>query len=191
KPRRVAVTLLLGLLLAACAPAPSPAPSGGSAGSPSVAETRTGTQRVTIVIGAEVNSLATKFEGGNTYASEFHFMMNSPLALRDPQGQASPLLAAELPSRDNGSWTVNADGTMATTWKIKANAKWHDGQPVTARDFAFAFRAYTDERLPFRDREPEQYMSSVQPMDDTTFVIQWKRPYPWANELIARQLEPL
>jgi peptide/nickel transport system substrate-binding protein len=187
-----AVALFTILLLStACAPAGTP--QGGSApAARNTGETpRSGPQRVTIVIGAEVNSLATKFEGGNTYASEFHFMGNSPLVLRDPQGRATPLLAADLPSRDAGTWTVNPDGTMATTWKIRPNARWHDGQPVTTRDFVFAHRAYLDERLPFRDREPEQFMERIQPVDDTTFVIHWKRLYPWANELVSRQLEPL
>lgn len=147
--------------------------------------------RVTIVIGAEIDSLATKFEGGNTYGSEFHFMTNSPLALRNAQGVASPLLAAELPSQDAGTWTARPDGTMQTIWKIKPNATWHDGQPVTSRDFAFALRVYVDERLPVRDREPEQYMDRLEPLDDKSFAIQWKRPYPWANELVSRQLEAL
>ena len=184
--------LLVALMATACGPS-TPAPTGRGAGpAPSDAPVSRATpQRATVVIGAEVNSLATKFEGGNTFASEFHFMLNSPLVLRNAQGQAGPLLAAELPSRDAGTWTVNPDGTMVTTWKIKPNAKWHDGQPVTSKDFLFAFRAYTDERLPFRDREPEQFMERLQAMDDKTFAIHWKRPYPWANELVSRQLEPL
>jgi peptide/nickel transport system substrate-binding protein len=80
---------------------------------------------------------------------------------------------------------------MSTTWKVKPNARWHDGQPVRAQDFVFAFRVYTDERLPFRDREPEQFMERVTALDDGTFVVYWKQPYPWANELVSRQLEAL
>lgn len=147
--------------------------------------------RVTIAIGAEVNSLATKFEGGNTYSSEFHFMTNSPLTLRDGRGIASPLLAQALPSRDNGTWTVNPDGSMATTWRIKPNARWHDGRPVVAADFAFALAVYTNEALALRNREPENLMERLDRVDDGTFVIRWKQPYPWANELGARELEAL
>lgn len=178
------------LALAACSSGANSRPTGaGDAQRPAADAARP--QRVTIVIGAEVNSLATKFEGGNTFASEFHFMTNSPLVLREASGRAIPLLAAELPSRDNGTWTVNADGTMTTTWKLRPNAKWHDGQPVSSKDIIFAFRAYTDERMPFRDREPEQFMQDIRAVDENTFVIEWKRAFPWANELVSRQLEPI
>jgi peptide/nickel transport system substrate-binding protein len=144
-----------------------------------------------MAIGAEVNNLATKLEGGNTYASEFNFMSNSPLVVLDAQGTAHPLLAAELPSRDNGTWTVEPDGTMMTLWKIKPNAKWHDGTRVVAGDFIFAHRVTMDDGMPVRDREPERFMDRVEARDDQTFAIYWKQPYPWANQLIQRQLEPL
>ncbi len=181
------VLLVAFLAVAACAAPGAPSsdrtsPAGSLQARPS---------RVSIAIGAEIDTLATKFEGGNTFASEFHFMTNSPLAIRNAQGIASPLLAAELPSQDVGTWIVRPDGSMRTTWKIRPNAVWHDGQPVTSRDFAFALRVYLDERLPVRDREPEQWMDRIEPTDDGSFVILWKRPYPWANELISRQLEAL
>lgn len=118
-------------------------------------------------------------------------MSNSPLVLLNERGVASPLLAAELPSRDNGSWVVNPGGTMETTWKIKPNAKWHDGQPVVSDDFVFALRVYLDDAMPIADRTPEQFMERIEPVDEKTFVIHWKQSYPWANELIARDLEPL
>src|SRR5689334_3706581 len=37
------------------------------------------------------------------------------------------------------SWTVNDDGT-AYLFKLRANAKWSNGDPVTAGDFVFSFR---------------------------------------------------
>jgi peptide/nickel transport system substrate-binding protein len=118
-------------------------------------------------------------------------MVNAPLTIRDPRGVAQPRLAADLPSRENGSWTVEPDGTMRTTWKIRPNAVWHDGQPVTARDFEFAFRVALDDRIPIDNRRPEQFMDRIEALDDKTFVIHWKQVYPWANELGGSQLEPL
>lgn len=191
-PRLVYVTVLGAVVLVGCGAPPGRSPSAGSPGAaanPENAQPRTRT--VTIAIGAEVNSLATKFETGNTFASEFHFMTNSPLALRNAQGVASPLLAADLPSRDNGTWTVNPDGTMATTWRIKPNARWHDGQPVISKDFVFAHRVYLDDAMPVRDRLPEQFMQRIESLDDKTFVIHWKTPYPRAGELASRELEAL
>jgi peptide/nickel transport system substrate-binding protein len=175
----------LGVLLSACAPA-ALSPTGG------VQERApAGPSRVIIAIGAEVDYLATKLETGNTFASEFNFLSNSPLAIRNERGVTLPLLAAELPSQDKGTWIVNADGTMATTWRIRPNARWHDGQPVVSRDFALALKVYTDPVLPVRERVPEQFMDRISPADDRTFVIHWKQPYPWASELVSRQLEAL
>ena len=74
--------------------------------------------------------------------------------LLDPQGRPSPWLAAELPSQENGSWVVNSDGTMRTTWKIRPNAKWHDGQPVRPTDFAFAEGGYEVAFGPWSYLEP-------------------------------------
>ena len=34
-------------------------------------------------------------------------------------------------------------------------------------------------------------MERIDAVDDQTFVIRWKQPYPWANELGSRQLDPL
>jgi peptide/nickel transport system substrate-binding protein len=179
------------LVIGACAPVQPTSPTGGVAPDNATAPQRTGPSRATLAIGAELNNFATKLEGGNTFASEFNFMTNSPLVVLDARGQAHPLLAATLPSRDNGSWTVNPDGTMTTTWSIRPNAKWHDGQPVVADDFIFAFRIATDETIAVRDRDPERFMERIEARDPRTFVIHWKQAYPWANQLAQRQLEPL
>src|SRR5437870_2308442 len=65
------------------------------------------------------------------------------------------------------------------------------GQLVISQDFVFARTVYMDDALTATDRMPEQLMESVEPIDDKTFVIHWKQPYPRANELTQRQLEPL
>src|SRR5581483_9101873 len=173
--------------IAACgAPAPSQTPSADQRSAPARALPRT----VRVAVGSETDNLSTKL-GGGTNAAEYNFLNNSPLVLLDERGVPSPLLASEQPSRDNGTWVVNADGTMETTWRIRSNARWHDGEPVVARDFQFALRVYLDDAMPISDRMPEMLMTSVTPVDDKTFVIAWKQPYPKANLLIQRDLEPL
>jgi peptide/nickel transport system substrate-binding protein len=138
-----------------------------------------------------VNNLSPKLEAANTYAPEINFLTNSPLVVLEPQGAPRPLLAAELPSRDRGTWVINPDGTMRTVWNVRPGARWHDGEPVSSRDFAFALRVYHDPAIPSRDRLPERYMERIEPLDDRGFTIYWAQPYPWANELILHQLAPL
>jgi len=57
-----------------------------------------------------------------------------PLAGWDKDGNLYPVLAAEVPTRDNGG--LSADGTTVT-WKLKKGVSWHDGQPFTADDVVF------------------------------------------------------
>ena len=54
-----------------------------------------------------------------------------PLAAYDPDGNLFPVLAAEIPSVQNGG--VAKDG-KSVTWKLKKGVTWHDGKPFTADD---------------------------------------------------------
>src|SRR6266508_3584827 len=47
-----------------------------------------------------------------------------PLASNDPEGNLFPVLAAEIPSVQNGG--VSKDG-RSVTWKLKKGVTWHDG----------------------------------------------------------------
>jgi peptide/nickel transport system substrate-binding protein len=180
------MALVFVMLLAGCTAAPAGPGAGQSspAGSEATREApRSARPRVTVIIGAEVDGLATRFGGGGTFSSELHYLSNSPLSVLDPQGQPVLRVAADFPSRDAGTWTVNADGTMRTTWRIKPNAVWHDGKPITSADFVFAHRVYLDPQVPISSRQPEEFMGRIEPVDDQSFVIHWKRAYPWAAEI--------
>src|SRR6267378_4101432 len=50
------------------------------------------------------------------------------------------------------SWTVSSDG-LTWTFKIRSNAKWNDGKPVTGADFVYAWQRILDPRLaaPYAD----------------------------------------
>ena len=57
-----------------------------------------------------------------------------PLAAWDRDGNLVPILAAEIPSLENGG--VARDG-RSVTWKLKRDVSWHDGKPFTADDVVF------------------------------------------------------
>lgn len=177
--------LALSLALTGCTPSTLTPTPGQQSAEPSTPTS------VTIAIAGEVDTLGAKVGGGDTYNAEFDFMSSSPLVVLNGANVPQPLLAADLPSRDTGSWVVNADGTMATTWHIRPNAKWHDGRAVTPEDYIFTAHVYQDPNLPVTPREPERFMDRVERADDTTFVIYWNQSYPWASQLITRALDPL
>src|SRR5262245_62248734 len=64
-----------------------------------------------------------------------------PLAAFDPDGNLVPILAAEIPSIQNGA--VTKDG-KSVTWKLKKNVVWHDGKPFTADDIVFNWEYAAD-----------------------------------------------
>ena len=57
-----------------------------------------------------------------------------PLASWDADGNLNPILAAEIPSLQNGGLAADA---KSVTWKLKPGVKWHDGKPFTADDLVF------------------------------------------------------
>src|SRR5213593_2652903 len=64
-----------------------------------------------------------------------------PLAAFDPDGNLVPILAADIPSIQNGA--VAKDG-KSVTWKLKKNVVWHDGKPFTADDIVFNWEYAAD-----------------------------------------------
>lgn len=185
----IAITLSCAALMAACAQPRAGAPAAGPSG-PSEATVNKPT-RVTLASASDLSSLATKFDTSGTGSNDLLLMTNSPLVVLASEGTPQPRLASDIPSRDRGTWTVNPDGTMATTWTIRPNAIWHDEQPVTSRDFAFALDLYLDEEIAVANRNPERFIERIDIVDDKTFTIRWKVLYPAANRLLAGDLEPL
>jgi peptide/nickel transport system substrate-binding protein len=61
-----------------------------------------------------------------------------PLVGVDPQGEYYPVLAAEVPSPENGG--VSEDG-LSITWRLKEGITWSDGTPLTAADVVFTYQA--------------------------------------------------
>jgi peptide/nickel transport system substrate-binding protein len=50
-----------------------------------------------------------------------------------------PDLIADIPTTANGGVVVRPDGTMSVTYRIRPEAVWDDGTPVSGADFAFTY----------------------------------------------------
>src|SRR2546425_4584 len=68
-------------------------------------------------------------------------ILYEPLGAYDPDGNIVPVLAAEVPSLQNGQ--VAKDG-LSVTWRLKKNVQWHDGKPFTADDVVFNWEYVMD-----------------------------------------------
>jgi ABC-type transport system substrate-binding protein len=109
--------------------------------------------------------------------------------LLDDQFVWVPQLAVEQISADRGTWTVNPDNTMDTTWRIHPNIKWHDGALFTSADLAFAFTVYKESGIPTRIASQLRLMQTVAAADPLTLTIHWTNPYAFADQALG--LEPM
>lgn len=188
--RSAAVAVALTALLAACAQPAARGPAGPSdAGAGSGPTGPQGTVRIAWPI--EPENLHPKVAGAQSGSADYSWVFNSFLTYYDLQGVAHPLLAREIPTQERGDWVINPDGTMVTTYRLRPNARWHDGAPLTAHDFVLSYQVAIDPEMPIRDRAPEALMSGVEAPDDHTLVVSWKEPYFRANNLSYLQLDPL
>lgn len=190
--RPMLVALSLFLVLVACTPGqtgPRRAVDSASGAAEGQQPARPkGTLKIAYV--REPESLSSKFLGGGG-AGEYAWIFNSTLTYFDFSGVPHPMIAREIPTQERGDWVVNADGTMVTTYRLRENARWHDGAPLTANDFAFAHTVYLDPEIAVVLRSPEDLMARVEARDPYTLVIHWKQTFPAANVLGYQQLNPL
>lgn len=90
-----------------------------------------------------------------------------------------PILVEEIPTVENGLVVTNDQGNTVVTYKIKQGLKWSDGEPITADDFLFGHRLYSDVSTGTisRSNYPE-VVESVEKIDDFTVVQTFNSPFP-------------
>jgi ABC-type transport system substrate-binding protein len=174
--------------LAACAPAAAPRPQsaggGESDGRPAAAP-----RTLVMAVNTEVGTLSPKMLGP-TNPERTTRIFSAGLSLVDAKGEVRPYIAEALPQLNTDTWRVSPDGRMETTWKLRPGLTWHDGTPLTAEDFAFAYRVYTSPLGVF-SAKPQDLMTEVTSRDPSTLVIAWSRTYPDAAQLTSTEFGPL
>src|SRR5215467_14332572 len=98
-----------------------------------------------------------------------------PLISFDPEGNFVPVLAAEVPTLQNGG--VAKDG-LSVTWKLKKNVQWHDGKPLTADDFVFTWEYAADPATTAITVGNYKDIARIDKLDPSTFKILYKAPNP-------------
>ena len=139
---------------------------------------------------------SASFDPANSVSADSKSVINNTLEglMRNTGEGAAPAMAQQMPEEK-----VNEDGTVTLTYTLR-EATWSDGQPVTAGDFAFAWKRCAD---------PENQMSNAYLMsvlanyddiaagladieelgvkagDDTTLEVTLKQPTAYFNELLC------
>jgi peptide/nickel transport system substrate-binding protein len=113
-----------------------------------------------------------------------------PLARYDVDGRLEPVLAAEIPSRQNGG--IAADG-LSTVWTLKKDVRWHDGAPFGADDVVFNWQFAVDPATGAFTPGSYAGIKAIEKVDAHTVRIVFDRPTPsWSRsapvQLIPRHL---
>lgn len=95
----------------------------------------------------------------------------------DKQGVRRAYLAEEVPTVENGAWKVLPDGRMETTWRLRSDARWHDGTPVRSDDILFTAKLRRDRELPFSPTLAFDFVDRIEAPDARTLFMTWKQPY--------------
>src|SRR5581483_3360038 len=171
------------LLIAACAPAGAPAPAPNQAPAAQAtapaqaAATGRGSCGTLRLLWWQAPTILNPHLSQGTKDYDASRLVYLPLAAIGPDGtpDASVGLAADVPTKDNGG--ISADGTT-TTWKLKPNLKWSDGQPLTSDDVVFTWQYATDKDTAATDASSYADIKTVEAVDPQTVKITWNQPQP-------------
>jgi peptide/nickel transport system substrate-binding protein len=105
-----------------------------------------------------------------------------PLAGWNQDGTLRPILAATIPTVENGG--LAEDGS-SVIWKLKQGVKWHDGQPFTADDCVFNWE-YTSDPATAATTIGSYQNVKVTKIDDYTIKVDFPKPTPfWADAFVG------
>lgn len=168
-------SLTLAQVLAACAQAPAQ-PAAEDTGDAAPAEAPASGPQVggELIIGSiqEPDSL-NPWLTGLTVGLEVEAMIYDGLTRVDPEGNHIPMLAAEVPTVENGG--ISED-LQTYTYRLRDNVLWHDGTPFTAADVAFTFEAIANPEVNALSRAGFNLVESVETPDDHTVVFNLSEP---------------
>ena len=146
KPFPLILSLLMLLTLLACQPAVSQPPVSAPAATEAAPPVTPSPQPVApknlvIVIPEDPPSFNAVISDSGYDALAMHLALLGMTEV-EPSGQVYPVLAAKLPTLENGDVVVNADsGGMDVTWTLRNDIMWADGTPVTTDDVLFTYQA--------------------------------------------------
>jgi len=139
------------------------------------------------------------------------------IMVRGDIGDASnliPLLASDKPSHDVAGYIYNGlvkydkdlsvTGDLAESWDIAKNGliitfhlrkgvKWHDGQPLTARDVLYTYQVTVDPKTPTAYAGDFLKVKKAEALDDYTFQVTYDKPFApalisWGSSILPRHL---
>ncbi len=115
-------------------------------------------------------------------------LMFEPLISADAQGREVPILAAQVPSIENGG--ISRDG-LTIMYHLRPNLHWSDGVPLTSKDVAFSWTAVMNPDNDVVSRHGYDDIARVDIPGDTTVVVHLRAPLAsFVNTFFAESDSP-
>ena len=176
--KSLTIVLLLNFVLAGCgAPAITPSPTGAPTRAATDAPTETvptrGQGGTLTLLYFQAPTVVNPHLSPGTKDLSASRITYEPLASFDKDGKLLPILAAEVPSLENGQ--VAADGT-SVTWKLRQDIKWADEEPFTADDVLFTYQYIMNPDVKSSSAGSYNEVESVEVLDDYTIKVNFKQP---------------
>jgi peptide/nickel transport system substrate-binding protein len=71
-----------------------------------------------------------------------------------------------------------SDDSLSITFELRDDVRWHDGEPVTARDVRFTWQLQMDTTVAWMNRHIKERIDDVEVVDDRTVVFRFAERYP-------------
>ena len=177
KLRQTTPAIAMIMFMAACAPDDAEPVSGEKA-----------ENRHLNILYWQAASIVNPYLSGGTKDIEAASMVLEPLAHYDDDTAMVPILAADIPTLENGG--VSED-LRSISWKLKPGIVWSDGTPLTAHDVAFSGAYCLDEQAGCAALASFTDVSSVEALDDHTVKITFDVAKPWPYGPFVGSLTPI
>jgi ABC-type transport system substrate-binding protein len=107
-----------------------------------------------------------------------------PLLTADDDGQLIPVLAAEVPSSENGG----LPDERTVIYRLRPGIVWADGEPFTADDVVFTYQFITNPQTAATTGQLYQLVDRVEALDAFTVRVTFKEPTAgWYVPFVGRQ----
>lgn len=164
------VAAILLAATAACGGGSTPAPAGGAA---STGAAGPGSR---LVIGYDrepdtLNRFSTHI------LEDIETCVVEGLVTTNEKMEVVPLLAASIPTLENGGVVLRTDGGMDVTWKLRPEVRWHDGTPHTSADVKFTVEAINSPAYNPESTDGFDRITGVDTPDPLTAVLHYKEIY--------------
>lgn len=172
---KLAGTMTLGAILAACAPTPAPvptaiAPTGAPASPTALPKPKRG--GVLRIIPADAPTQFDPMMAQTSADVDAMFAMYDNLAARMVAEKGEPI-RPQLAE----SWEYSQDG-LSYTFKLRKGVTFHHGTPFTAKDVEYTFQRILDPKSGSQFTSGLKTLSKIEVVDDYTIRFHLKEPNP-------------